>query len=681
MKKTLIIIILLTIAALIYGAVFYCLGIASSIEFVDIPFSIHFENMLLKQSNVLDIIQNKQELITLIKTPIKAILKAFAINRIVLICIVVVITFFLIYKIAIFCIFNEQIFNFLGLNKLIKDKKGTFGTAKFADTKDIAKMKKEETLENASGVILGSTKKPYTLEKFKKYNLKYRITIGPNVKMLNGHAIVVSGSGAGKTFSFVLTNAINAIRDGVNVLFTDPKGELFLTLSKYFEQNGYVVRALNLIDISKSDRFNPLDLVESELDCMIYIDVLFENARSLESTGVNDFWDSGAKDLLKAIILFVKSEYPKEKQNMGVVYDLIIESSNIDNMDILLQDIPDDTAIKRAYRLFKDADEKARQGIIQGLGLKLQIFQHEEIRQLTSHSDMDMYDLKTKKTAFFLLIPDTHNSYNFIPSIFMNFMFIKLPHLHDTTSDENIKKTKIRIFADEIANVGKIANLKNVITTLRSRKIDFYPIYQNIAQIKESFGTGWETITGNCDTFLCLGVNDGETANYISEKLGKQTIRTISKTRSDGLKDMTNTKRWSISEQPRELMQPSEITKIKKSKCIIFIRGENPMLLYKYPFSALEEYQEIKKLEISMSDYTPVYLRQDKKENIENKEDIGEKQFVIKKIDKQKETKEDKPKEDKPKEETQKKNEKENDVESKIDEIMNDIIDDTEDIL
>ncbi|QSX05430.1 type IV secretory system conjugative DNA transfer family protein [Sedimentibacter sp. zth1] len=627
MKKKITIVTILIILALIYGAIFYVIGTVSSIQISKIPISQYMSNILLNKIKPLDIIQNKSELIHIIKNPLLAIKQAFSINKTVFLIIMIIVTILVLYRLAMITIFNEQIFNYLGFNKLIKDKKGTFGTSKFADAKDINKMKKQKTLENEKGIILGSIKKPYTLESLKKYNTKYRITIGPKVKMLNGHAIVVSGSGAGKTFNFVLTNAINAIRDGVNVLFTDPKGELFKTLSKYYEQNGYTVRVLNLINTEKSDRFNPLSIVENELDVVTFIDVLFENARSLESTGVNDFWDTGAKDLLKAVILYIKATYSEEKQNMGEVYDLIIESANIEQMDLLFDDIDDDTAMKRAYKLFRNSEDKAREGIILGLGLKLQIFQHKDIRKLTQSNDINMYDLKTKKSAFFIIMPDTHNSYNFIPSIFMNFLFIKLPYLHDNTSDEKIKNTKLRIFADEIANVGKIANLKNVITTLRSRKIDFFPIYQNIAQIKEVFGKGWETITGNCDTFITLGVNDEETSEYISEKLGKQTIKTISKNKTDGLTKIASVKRWSISEQQRDLMQPSEVKRLNKFKCIAFIRGENPLLLYKYPFSALDEYKEIKKLEININDYVPVYQRQ--KEPEETKQE--NKQFVLSK--------------------------------------------------
>lgn len=629
MKKKIIVILLLLIIALIYGITFYITGVVAKIELLKLPVTKIFENLIANKIKAIDIISNSTEVLEMIKNPFKAIINAFTINKTILTIIVIIVTIFVLHKLVILAIFNEQIFNFLGLNKLIKDKKGTFGTAKFADKKDISKMRKENTLEYDKGVIIGSLKKPYTIEKLKRYNFKNRVAISPKVKMLNGHAIVISGTGAGKTFSYVLPNAVNAVKDGVNVLFTDPKGELFTTLSKFYEQNGYIVRVLNMINIEKSDRFNPLDLIENELDVVMFVGVLFENARSLESTGVNDFWDTGAKGLLKAIILYIKDTYPKERQNMGEVYDLIIESSDIKKMDILFDDIDDNTAMKRAYKLFKNSEQKAREGIISGLGFKLQLFQHTNIRKLTEINDIDIYDLKTKKSAFFLIMPDTHNLYNFIPSIFMNFLFIKLPYLHDNTTDKKIKNTRLRIFADEIANVGKIANLKNVITTLRSRKIDFYPIYQNIGQIKEIFNRSWETITGNCDTFIVLGVSDEETAEYVSKKLGKQTIKTISKSKTDGLTKLSNVKRWNIQEQQRDLMQTAEVEKLNKKKCIVFIRGENPLLLYKYPFSALDEYKEIKKLEINIEDYIPVHEREIDNQGKENKQFILSKETSV----------------------------------------------------
>jgi len=618
MKKKIVITSIIITIALIYFIGFYAIGIVSSLEFSQDTIPDHLQKVILEQASITDYITNIDQVKQLVRSPIEAIKQSLQIDKKILVAMVIILTAFIIYKLLILIIFNEQIANFLGFNKLIRDKKGTFGTARFAEKKDIHKMKREGTLEKNVGTVIGSTKKPYTLQPLIKYNQKYRIIVSPKAPMMNSHTIVVSGSGGGKTFSFVLTNGIKAILEKASVVFTDPKGEIFETLGKFYERCGYKVRALNLVRTELSDRFNPIELIESELDALLFTQIILNNTNidlDMASSG-NPFWEKGETNLFKALVLYLISYYPKEEQNMATLYDLIL-NSNVKVLDKLFNKVPENTAMKRAYKVYAQGDEQVRAGIIIGLGSRLQIFQHDEIRRLTETNDIDIYDLKTGNAAYFLIIPDTHSAYDYIAGIFMNFLLVKLPALHDFTDDENIKRKKIKIIADEIANVGKIANLEKVITTLRSRRIDFYPIYQNIAQIKEAFGDGWETITGNCDTFITLGVNDKETATYISEQLGNMTIKTISKNKTDGLTNLTNIKRWNISEQKREVMQPQEVRELNKKKCIVFIRGEHPLLLWKCGYNSLEEYQEIKKLKMNIKDYVPVHKRKEQKEKIE----------------------------------------------------------------
>lgn len=617
MKKKIFIIFIMIAIALIYFIIFYAIGIVSSLEFSQDTIPEHLQKVALKESSFMDYISNKDQIKQLTKSPSEAIKQSLQIDKRILASVIIILTVFIVYKMLILTIFNKQIANFLGFNKLIRDKKGTFGTARFAEEKDIHKMKKEGTLEENVGTVIGSTKKPYTLPLLLKYNNKYRLTVSPKAQMMNSHTIVVSGSGGGKTFSFVLTNAIKAIKEKASVVFTDPKGEIFQTLGLFYKLKKYTVRALNLVRPELSDRFNPIELIESELDALLFTHIILNNTNidlDMSSSG-DPFWEKGETNLLKALVLYLIEKYPREQQNMGTLYDLIL-NSNVKTLDILFNTIPDNTAMKRAYKVYAQGDEKIRAGIIIGLGSRLQIFQHEEIRRMTEANDIDIYDLKTKNAAFFLIIPDTHSAYDYIAGIFMNFLLVKLPALHDFTDDENIKNKKLKIIGDEIANAGKIANLKKVITTLRSRNIDFYPIYQNLAQIKEAFGEGWETIVENCDTFITLGVNGEETSEYISRKLGNQTIKTISKNKTDGLTDLTNIKRWSISEQKRELMQPQEVRELNKKKCIVFIRGEHPLLLWKCGYNSLEEYPEVKKLKMNIKDYVPVHKIKEQEEEL-----------------------------------------------------------------
>ena len=117
---------------------------------------------------------------------------------------------------------------------------------------------------------------------------------------------------------------------------------------------------------------------------------------------------------------------------------------------------------------------------------------------------------------------------------------------------------------------------------MRSREISSIIIIQNFAQLKALFKDTWETIPGNCDTFIYLGGNEQSTHKYVSELLGKGTIDKKSSGETKG-RQGSSSRNYDVL--GRELFTPDEVRKLDNKKCIIFIRGFDPIMDNKYiPF-------------------------------------------------------------------------------------------------
>ena len=137
----------------------------------------------------------------------------------------------------------------------------------------------------------------------------------------------------------------------------------------------------------------------------------------------------------------------------------------------------------------------------------------------------------------------------------------------------------VHFLMDEFANVSLPDDFEKILSTMRSRNVSVSIILQNLAQLKALFEKQWESIVGNCDEFLYLGGNEQSTHKYVSELLGKETIDTNSYGKSTGHSGSYSTNYQIVG---RELLTPDEVRMLDNSDCILFIRGERPIIDKKY---------------------------------------------------------------------------------------------------
>ncbi|MDV6001634.1 type IV secretory system conjugative DNA transfer family protein [Streptococcus canis] len=407
---------------------------------------------------------------------------------------------------------------------------------------------------------------------------------------LNKNVIVIGLPGDGKTFTFVLPNLMQL---NSNFVVTDPKGNLVHETGKMLERNGYAVKVFDLIRLTNSDRFNPFHYMKSELDIDRISEAITEGTKKSEHMG-EDFWVQAELMLQRALIgyLYFDSREPKTgiqlyTPNLGHVADLLrgiyredpdVPSSVEQMFEELEEKQPGNYACKQ-WRLFQNFKGETRNSVVAILSSRYSIFDHNDVRKLISEDTMEIDTWNTKKTAVFIAIPETNNAFNFLSSILFAVGFEVLTHKADDIlhgrvpgySRQNLRH--IQFILDEFAQIGRIPNFTQVLSSIRSREMSIKIILQAVNQLESLYKSEWKTIFNNCATHLFLGTNDKDTMEYYSTRSGKQTIRTRSTSKSHSYRNGSSSENKQI--QGRPLLTPDEVARIGVDEGLVFISKQN----------------------------------------------------------------------------------------------------------
>ena len=398
------------------------------------------------------------------------------------------------------------------------------------------------------------------------------------------NVLVIGGSGAAKTRSFVLPNILTA---NTNYVITDPKSEVLLATGGYLKEQGYDVRVLNLVNLEQSDGYNPFCYLRDEKDVLKLVNNLIQSTTPKGSHESDPFWTKAETALLQAIILMLFQEAPEYEQNFSMVMRVLEyaevreeDEGHVSPLDLLFESIerrkPDSVAV-RQYKVFKLAAGKTAKSILVSTAVRLAPFNLPQIQALTDHDNMDLYTLGEKKVALYAVIPDNDNTFNFLVSLLYAQAFQALYYSADQIHHGPLPR-HVRFVLDEFAAMP-LPGFTRELATMRSRSISASVIIQNMAQIKELYKDSWETIPGNCDTILYLGGNESSTHKYVSEMLGKATIDTKTHGQTKGKSGSYST---NFQMSGRELLTPDEVRKLDNRYALLFIRGASPVVDKKY---------------------------------------------------------------------------------------------------
>lgn len=453
-----------------------------------------------------------------------------------------------------------------------------YGTAKFANIKMVNKRLADKDKQ-----------KNRILSKHVRMSTDTRRT------MINNNLLVIGGSGAGKTFFMVKPNIMQLLPNG-SFICTDPKGEVARATGNMLKKNGYNVKVINLIDMSKSDCYNPFRYIREENDVIKLVTNIISNTTPKDGAPTDPFWTKSEGLLLQSLIYYVWLEMPEKKQNFRTVMELLSEAKvdpkgKDSKLTIKIKNLAKKSSMGSNHPAYKqymkvvDAAGDTVRSIIISANARLALLENPQILRVLSRDDLKLEelgigvngDLKTR-TALFCIIPDSDKSYNFIIGMLYTQLFQELYFQADFKYGGKLP-LQVTLLMDEFANVALPEDFCSLLSTMRSRGISSTIIIQNLAQIKALFKDTWETITGNCDTLVYLGGNEKSTHQYISEMLGKSTIDKRSNGETRGSHG-SSSRNYDVL--GRELMTPDEVRNMSNKKCLIFIRGFDPIFDDKY---------------------------------------------------------------------------------------------------
>ncbi|MEG1756690.1 MAG: type IV secretory system conjugative DNA transfer family protein [Clostridia bacterium] len=415
----------------------------------------------------------------------------------------------------------------------------------------------------------------------------------------NKNVLIVGGSGSGKTRFFIKPNLMQCTSKAYPTSFvvTDPKGSLVVETGRLLQRKGYCIRILNTINFKKSMHYNPFAYIHSEKDVLKLVTTLIANTKGEGKSGGDDFWLKAETLLYTALIAYIHYEAPETEQNFSTLLSFINAmevreddpdfQNEVDKLFTKLEKKDENHFAVRQYKKYKLAAGKTAKSILVSCGARLAPFDIAELRKITAYDEMALDTLGDRKTALFIIISDTDDTFNFLVSMAYTQLFNLLCEKADDVYGGRLP-VHVRCLIDECANIGQIPKLEKLMATIRSREISACLVLQAQSQLKALYKDNADTIVGNCDSSLFLGGKEPTTLRDISQGLGKETID-IANTGENRGKEVSHS--LSYQKLGKQLMTSDELAIMNGGKCILQLRGVRPFLSDKYDITKHPHYR------------------------------------------------------------------------------------------
>jgi len=455
-----------------------------------------------------------------------------------------------------------------------------YGSARWGTTKDIEPFMAPKFADN---IILTKTE---------RLMMSNRPPDPKNAR--NKNVLVVGGSGSGKTRFWLKPNLLQCHSSYV---VTDPKGTVLVECGKLLQRGGYRIKVLNTINFKKSMKYNPFAYLRSEKDILKLVNTLIANTKGDGEKAGEDFWVKSERLFYCALIGYIWYEAPEEEKNFTTLLEMINASeareddpefqSPVDLMFERLEEKDPEHFAVRQYKKFLLSAGKTRSSILISCGARLAPFDIKELRDLMETDEMELDTIGDRKTALFVIISDTDDTFNFVVSILYTQLFNLLCDKADDEYGGRLP-VHVRCLLDEFANIGQIPKFEKLIATIRSREISASIILQSQSQLKAIYKDNADTIVGNCDTTLFLGGKEKTTLKEMSEILGKETIDSFNTSENRGREVSHGLNYQKLGKQ---LMTEDEIAVMDGGKCILQLRGVRPFFSDKYDITKHPNYK------------------------------------------------------------------------------------------
>ena len=447
-----------------------------------------------------------------------------------------------------------------------------YGSARFATTEEIVKFADKEKPENDliytrhARMCLFNSRLAFEFQK-------------------NKNAVVIGGPGSGKTFTFIKPNIMQM---NASFIVTDPKKLLVHETGRMLKDNGYKIKIFDLATLANSDSFNVFNYIKTELDVDRVLEAITEGTKKNDQQGGEDFWRQAEALLIRSFIayLWFDGQENDYTPHLGMIADMLRLTERKDPkvpspVEMWFEEqnerIPNNYAYKQ-FTLFNDLyKSETRMSVLAIAAGRYSIFDHEQVVDMVREDTMDIESWNEEKTAVFIAIPETSDTYNFLSAIFLaTAMEVLRKKADEVLTGERIlaigkKLLHIRFLIDEFANIGRIPNIDKALATFRSREMSIVIVLQALDQLKTMYKNGWATLVNTCDSFLFLGGDEKETTEYLSKRAGKQTISLKKTSVSRGRQGSSSE---SKDKTGRDLLTPDEIGRLKGTDALLFISGQ-----------------------------------------------------------------------------------------------------------
>ena len=443
-----------------------------------------------------------------------------------------------------------------------------YGSAKWANTSKVnKKYANRNTFEN------------------KLFSQHFRLGLDGKKHRRNLNSLIIGGSGAGKTRFYGKPNIMQC---NTSFVVLDPKGEILRDTGYLLEKEGYVIKVVDLINMTKSHCYNPFHYIQDDKDVLKLITNLIRNTTPKGSQTNDPFWEKSETALLEALCLYLIHEAPEEEQNFTMVMEMIASAEVREDddqyqspLDELFERLemrkPQSLAVKQ-YKIYKQAAGKTAKSILISVGVRLAAFNLDSIASITSVDELELEKMGERKSVLFAVISDNDSTFNFLIGMLYTQLFQMLYYQADIMHGGELP-VPVHFMMDEFANVALPDEFDKLLSTMRSRQIFVSIIIQNLAQIKALYKDSWESIVGNCDELYYLGGNEQSTHKFMSEYLGKETLDTNTYGKSTGRSGNYST---NYQQTGRELLTADEVRLLDNDYALLFIRGERPIFDKKY---------------------------------------------------------------------------------------------------
>lgn len=441
------------------------------------------------------------------------------------------------------------------------NSKKLFGEARFARRIDIQRA----GLLGDKGIIVGQ--------------------LGARYLMFGGqqHAIISAPTRSGKGVGIVIPNLLNWPE---SIVVLDIKQENWDITSGYRQKHGQECYLFNPAAADyRTHRYNPLAYISSDPNFRIDDVQKIANMLFPDVQGTDVIWTATPRSLFLGIVLLL-AESPEKPVTLGqVVRETLREGdgaqyfANIINDRVAAGNPLSNACVRALNSYISIAAENTRAGIMTSFRSRLELWMNPLVDAATSANDFDLRDVRKKKMSIYLgVTPD--NLERMAP--LLNLFFQQLIDLNTRELPNQNKQIKYSclLLMDEFTAIGKIGILSKGISYIAGYGLRMLPIIQSPTQLTDVYGAdAAQTFTTNhaLNIIFPPKASETQTAKDISEWLGYETVKAVSKSRSNRFFKRDNDSN-STSDQQRALMLPQEITGLGQRRELIIMENVPPIL-------------------------------------------------------------------------------------------------------